>query len=93
MDELKVKEIVDYMVEHGTESTHYGNWIFGVEDDLAKFSKMSNEWLMQHYDDICKALIKREEVAQVDREVNSKGMHLFSIYFYTSFCQNLCEEV
>ena len=93
MDELKVKEIVNYMVEHGTESTHYGNWIFGVEDDLAAFSGVSNEWLMQHYDDICHALIKREEVAQVDREVNNRGMHLFSIYFYTSFCPNLCEEV
>ncbi len=92
MDELKVKEIVDYMVEHGTESTNYGNWIFGVEDDLAKFSKMSNEWLMERYNDIYDELIGREEVAAVDEDME-KGVHLFSIYFYTSFCPNLCKEV
>ena len=91
MDEQKVKEIVDYMVEHGTESTTYGNWIFGVEDDLAAFSEMSNDWLMQHYDDIYDELIMREEVAEVDREVD-RGVHTFSIYFYTNFCPNLYEE-
>lgn len=86
---MSVKEIVDYMVEHGTESTHYGNWIFGVEDDLAAFSEMSNEWLMEHYNDIHDELIGREEVATVDEDME-KGVHLFSIY--TSFCPNLCEE-
>ena len=91
MDELKVKEIVDYMVEHGTESTHYGNWIFGVEDDLVAFSEMPKEWLMRHYDDIYNDLIKREEVADVDEDMN-KGVHILSIYFYTSFCPNLYDE-
>lgn len=91
MDELKVKEIVDYMVEHGTESTHYGNWIFGVEDDLVNFSEMSVEWLMDRADEIYDELIGREEVADVD-EYEQDGVHLFSIYFYTSFCPNLCEE-
>ena len=91
MDELKVKEIVDYMVEHGTESTHYGNWIFGVEDDLAAFSEMSNEWLMEHYNDIYDELISREEVAAADEDMEN-GVHLFSIYFYTSFCPNLYDE-
>ena len=92
MDELKVKEIVDYMVEHGTESTHYGNWIFGVEDDLAAFSEMSNEWLMEHNNDIYDELIGPEEVAAADEDME-KGVHLFSIYFYTGFCPNLCKEV
>ena len=78
MDELKVKEIVDYMVEHGTENTHYGNWIFGVEDDLAAFSEMSNEWLMEHYNDIYDELIGREEVAAVDEDME-KGVHLITI--------------
>ncbi len=91
MDELKVKEIVDYMVEHGTESTHYGNWIFGLEDDLVNFSEMSVEWLMNRADEIYDELIGREEVADVD-EYEQDGVHLFSIYFYTSFCPNLCEE-
>ena len=91
MDELKVKEIVDYMVEHGTESTHYGNWIFGLEDDLVNFSEMSVEWLMNREDEIYDELIGREEVADVD-EYEQDGVHLFSIYFYTSFCPNLCEE-
>ena len=90
MDELKVKEIVDYMVEHGTESTHYGNWIFGVEDDLVNFSEMSVEWLMDRADEIYDELIGREEVADVD-EYEQDGVHLFSIYFYNSFCPNLCE--
>lgn len=91
MDELKVKEIVDYMVEHGTESTHYGNWIFGLEDDLVNFSEMSVECLMNRADEIYDELIGREEVADVD-EYEQDGVHLFSIYFYTSFCPNLCEE-
>lgn len=91
MDELKVKEIVDYMVEHGTESTHYGNWIFGLEDDLVNFSEMSVEWLMDRADEIYDELIGREEVADVD-EYEQDGVHLFSIYFYTRFCPNLCEE-
>lgn len=91
MDELKVKEIVDYMVEHGTESTHYGNWIFGLEDDLVNFSEMSVERLMNRADEIYDELIGREEVADVD-EYEQDGVHLFSIYFYTSFCPNLCEE-
>ena len=91
MDELKVKEIVDYMVEHGTESTHYGNWIFGLEDDLVNFSEMSVEWLMNREDEIYDELIGSEEVADVD-EYEQDGVHLFSIYFYTSFCPNLCEE-
>ena len=91
MNELKVKEIVDYMVEHGTESTHYGNWIFGLEDDLVNFSEMSVEWLMNRADEIYDELIGREEVADVD-EYEQDGVHLFSIYFYTSFCPNLCEE-
>ena len=91
MDEQKVKEIADYMVEHGTKSTHYGNWIFGVEDDLAAFSEMPKEWLMQHYNDIYNELLGREEVADVDEDMD-KGVHLFSIYFYTSFCTNLYDE-
>ena len=88
---MRVKEIVDYMVEHGTENTHYGNWIFGLEDDLVNFSEMSVEWLMDRADEIYDELIGREEVADVD-EYEQDGVHLFSIYFYTSFCPNLCEE-
>lgn len=88
---MSVKEIVDYMVEHGTENTHYGNWIFGLEDDLVNFSEMSVEWLMNRADEIYDELIGREEVADVD-EYEQDGVHLFSIYFYTSFCPNLCEE-
>ena len=88
---MSVKEIVDYMVKHGTENTHYGNWIFGLEDDLVNFSEMSVEWLMNRADEIYDELIGREEVADVD-EYEQDGVHLFSIYFYTSFCPNLCEE-
>lgn len=88
---MSVKEIVDYMVEHGTENTHYGNWIFGLEDDLVNFSEMSVEWLMNRADEIYDELIGREEVTDVD-EYEQDGVHLFSIYFYTSFCPNLCEE-
>lgn len=88
---MSVKEIVDYMAEHGTENTHYGNWIFGLEDDLVNFSEMSVEWLMNRADEIYDELIGREEVADVD-EYEQDGVHLFSIYFYTSFCPNLCEE-
>ena len=88
---MSVKEIVDYMVEHGTENTHYGNWIFGLEDDLANFSEMSVEQLMAQKDEIYDELLDREEVADVD-EYEQDGVHLFSIYFYTSFCPNLCEE-
>ena len=46
---------------------------------------------MEHYNDIHDELIGREEVAAVDEDME-KGVHLFSIYFYTSFCPNLCEE-
>lgn len=88
---MSVKEIVDYMVEHGTESTNYGNWIFGLEDDLVGFSEMSAEWLMTRKDEIYDELIGREEVADVD-EYEQDGVHLFSIYFYTSFCPNLCDD-
>lgn len=88
---MSVKEIVDYMVEHGTENTHYGNWIFGLEDDLVNFSEMSVEWLMDWADEIYDELIGREEVADVD-EYEQDRVRLFSIYFYTSFCPNLCEE-
>lgn len=88
---MSVKEIVDYMVEHGTENTHYGNWIFGLEDDLVNFSEMSVEWLMNRADEIYDELIGREEVADVD-EYEQDGVHLFSIYFYTSFCPNLLDD-
>lgn len=88
---MNVKEIVDYMVEHGTESTHYGNWIFGIEDDLVGFTEMPVEWLMDRKDEIYDELIDREEVADVD-EYEQDGVHLFSIYFYTSFCPNLYDD-
>ncbi len=88
---MDVKQIVDYMVEHGTENTHYGNWIFGLEDELVQFSEMSVEWLLARKDEIYDELIGREEVADID-EYEEDGVHIFSIYFYTSFCPNLCEE-
>lgn len=40
---MDVKQIVNYMVQFGTECTHYGNWIFGLEDDLAAYSDMPVE--------------------------------------------------
>ena len=88
---MDVKQIVDYMVQFGTECTHYGNWIFGLEDDLAAYSDMPVEWLREHSDDIYDALIGREEVAYIDEYVED-GVHLFSVYFYTSFCPMLEEE-
>ncbi len=88
---MDVKQIVDYMVEHGTENTHYGNWIFGLEDELVQFSEMSVEWLLARKDEIYDELIGHEEVADID-EYEEDGVHIFSIYFYTSFCPNLCEE-
>lgn len=88
---MDVKQIVDYMVQFGTECMHYGNWIFGLEDDLAAYSDMPVEWLREHSDDIYDELIGREEVAYVDEYVED-GVHLFSVYFYTSFCPMLEEE-
>lgn len=38
---MNVKEIVDYMIKEGTESTNYGAWNFGLETDIAAFSEMS----------------------------------------------------
>ena len=40
---MNVKEIVDYMIKEGTESTNYGAWNFGLESDLTDFSEMSIE--------------------------------------------------
>lgn len=88
---MDVKQIVDYMVQFGTECTHYGNWIFGLEDDLAAYSDMPVEWLREHSDDIYDELIGREEVEYVD-EYMEDGVHLLSVYFYTSFCPMLEEE-
>ena len=85
---MDVKQIVDYMVEHGTKSTHYGSWIFGLEDDLVLFSEMPVEWLLEHKDEIHDELLGREEVADVD-DYEENGVHRFSIYFYTGFCPNL----
>lgn len=88
---MDVKQIVDYMVQFGTECTHYGTWIFGLEDDLAAYSDMPVEWLREHSDDIYDELIGREEVEYVDEYVED-GVHLFSVYFYTRFCPMLEEE-
>lgn len=85
---MDVKQIVGYMVEHGTESTHYGSWIFGLEDDLVLFSEMPVKWLLEHKDEIYDELLGREEVADVD-DYEENGVHRFSIYFYTGFCPNL----
>ena len=78
---MNVKEIVDYMIKEGTESTNYGAWNFGLESDLTDFSEMSIEWLRKH----------QEEVAEVT-EYEEDGVHIFDICFYRSFCPNIWDD-
>lgn len=88
---MNVKEIVDYMIKEGTESTNYGAWNFGLETDIAAFSEMSVKWLHEHQDEIYDELLEREEVAEIT-EYEEDGVHIFDICFYRSVCPNIWDD-
>ena len=87
MDESKIMEAVEYMVSHGTQSTNYGNWKFGV-DDIAAAIDVSEEDILEQYNRIFNLLLCRKEVLDVEED-SDNGVKLYSIYFGTDFCPNL----
>ena len=82
-----VKEIVDYMVEYGTEHTNYGNWIFDVPELCEKF-EVGAAWFRDHNDDILEELYNRDAVCDVEQEFDYNTYPTnYDVNFYTSFCR------
>lgn len=75
-----LKNIANYMVESGCNSTLYGNYCFDFEEIEKKFDIKLDE---EKIDLIYGFLMENKKVAKVDTEEE------FSIYFYTNFCPNL----
>lgn len=92
-DNMMERQIVDYMVKHGTENTNYGTWVFEV-DELAKKFNITEKWIQEHEDGIMSELYLREEVADVERELSGNDMTitLFDVDFYTDYCPNYIED-
>lgn len=81
-----VKEIVDYMVEYGTEHTNYGNWIFDVPE-LCEHFDLKLVWFKDHNDDILEELYNRDAVCDVNQEFDYNIYPTnYDVNFYTSFC-------
>ena len=86
------RQIADYMVKYGTENTNYGTWVFEV-DELAKKFDVTEEWIKEHDDGIMSELYFREEVADVERELDENmTITLYDVDFYTDFCPNYIED-
>lgn len=84
--ELLVKDIVDYMVAHGTANTNYGNWIFDVPE-LCECFGVTATWFCSHNDDILEELYDREAVCDVEQEFDYNNCPIsYDVNFYTSFC-------
>lgn len=92
-DNMMERQIADYMVEYGTKNTNYGTWVFEV-DELAKKFNITEKWIQEHEDGIMSELYLREEVADVERELNGNDMAitLFDVNFYTDYCPNYIED-
>ena len=92
-DNMMERQIADYMVKYGTENTNYGTWVFEV-DELAKKFNITEKWIQEHEDGIMSELYLREEVADVERELNGNDMTitLFDVDFYTDYCPNYIED-
>ena len=92
-DNMMERQIVDYMVKHGTENTNYGTWVFEI-DELAKKFNITEKWIQEHEDGIMSELYLREEVADVERELSGNDMTitLFDVDFYTNYCPNYIED-
>lgn len=87
MDESRIIEAVEYMVSHGTRSTNYGNWKFGI-DELAEALGVAEKDIVESYYQIFEMLASREEVLDVIEDTDN-GVVLYDISFGTKYCPNL----
>ena len=81
-----VKEIVDYMVEYGTEMTSYNNWIFDIPE-LCEHFGLSVDWFIKNNDEILDELYTRKEVLDVEQNFDyNQNPTNYDINFDDSSC-------
>lgn len=81
---MDIEQIVNYMIETGTEETTEGNYIFFTEEIAERFN-CSFEQIQNMSDDILEELDSREEVAASSYESNNS----FYITFWRDYCTNI----
>ena len=82
-----INEIVNYMVNYGTNQTLYGNYCFDYADIENKFNIKLNQSVI---DDIVRELSNRKEISYIDEDEDDEEI---SLYFYTNYCPNLiCDD-
>lgn len=79
-----INEIVELMVSYGTSETLYGNYCFEWERLANTFEIELNK---ETRDDIIRALGERKEISYIDEDEEE-----ISLYFYTDYCPNLCDD-
>lgn len=88
MDKNLINDMVNYIIEEGTQQTTEGNYIFYDRDFKDKFN-ITNEFLYRNIEDIVRLLERKEEISNIQYETIKELVIYIDVSFYLDYCPNV----